>query len=81
VIEVHEEIDFRAATFAVRDEGPGFDTSDLGREVNPEDMMRIGGRGLLLIRAFMDEVEHNETGNRITMIKRGPENRSTDQTA
>ena len=80
-IEVHAEIDFRAATFVVRDQGPGFDTSELTREINPEDMMRIGGRGLLLIRAFMDEVNHNETGNQITMIKRGRDNKHTDRTA
>ena len=30
----------------------------------------IGGRGLRLIRAFMDEVGHNEVGNRIVMTKR-----------
>ena len=28
------------------------------------------GRGLLLIRTFMDEVHHNARGNEITMIKR-----------
>jgi CheY-like chemotaxis protein len=69
-IEVHAQVDSQGATIVVKDEGPGFDTSSLNREINPEDLMRIGGRGLLLIRAFMDEVRHNETGNRITMIKR-----------
>ena len=33
--------------------------------------MRVGGRGLLLIRTFMDEVTHNEKGNVITMVKYG----------
>ena len=33
--------------------------------------MRIGGRGMLLIRTFMDEVTHNLEGNRITLVKRG----------
>ena len=54
----------------VEDDGPGFDTSKMTAEIDPEDLLRIGGRGLLLIRAFMDEVQHNGTGNRITMIKR-----------
>ena len=31
---------------------------------------RVYGRGLLLIRTFMDEVSHNDEGNEITMIKR-----------
>jgi CheY-like chemotaxis protein len=69
-IEVHTRIDSHAATIVDMDEGPGFDTSKLTRQINPEDVMRVGGRGLLLIRAFMDEMQHNETGNRITMIKR-----------
>jgi anti-sigma regulatory factor (Ser/Thr protein kinase) len=30
----------------------------------------VHGRGLLLIRTFMDEVRHNERGNEITMVKR-----------
>ena len=55
--------------FIVGDSGPGFDpkcTLDPTEEVNME---RIGGRGLLLIRSFMDRVTHNPQGNEITMIK------------
>ena len=59
------------ATYIIEDEGPGFDTSALDRPIDPEDLMRIGGRGMLLIRTFMDEVHHNATGNQITMVKRG----------
>ena len=55
----------------VRDEGPGFDTSILDRPIDPEDIMRIGGRGFLLIRTFMDEVSFNPDGNRITLINYG----------
>ena len=57
-------------TYIVRDEGPGFDTTRLDRPFEVEDLLKIGGRGLLLIRAFMDEVSYNESGNEITMIKR-----------
>jgi CheY-like chemotaxis protein len=69
-VEVHARIDPTAASFVIQDEGPGFDTAKLDRPLDPEDLLRIGGRGLLLIRAFMDEMQHNETGNRITLIKR-----------
>ncbi|MHB1557231.1 MAG: response regulator [Isosphaeraceae bacterium] len=54
----------------IRDEGPGFDVSRLDKPFDPEDLLRIGGRGMLLIRSFLDEVIHNETGNQITLIKR-----------
>ncbi len=61
------------ARFVIADEGPGFDASTLPDPTDPENMERLSGRGLLLIRAFMDEVEHNETGNEIIMVKRRDE--------
>lgn len=57
--------------YVVVDEGPGFDPSSLPDPTAPENMVRVRGRGILLIRSFMDEVEFNETGNRITMRKTG----------
>lgn len=58
------------AVFIVRDEGPGFDVASLPDPTDPENLIRASGRGLLLIRTFMDEVRHNDRGNEITMIKR-----------
>ena len=69
-IRVHARLDRDEAAFTIEDEGPGFDTSILDRPIEAEDLMRIGGRGMLLIRTFMDEVVHNPKGNRITLIKR-----------
>jgi anti-sigma regulatory factor (Ser/Thr protein kinase) len=37
---------------------------------DPANLGKSSGRGLFLIRTFMDEVSFNETGNEITMIKR-----------
>jgi CheY-like chemotaxis protein len=68
-IRVQVRLDREAARFVVADEGPGFDTKIFARPVEPEDLHRIGGRGLLLIRTFMDEVSFNESGNQITMVK------------
>lgn len=58
------------AVFIIRDEGPGFDLSTIPDPDDPANLESIGGRGLLLIGAFMDEVHHNEIGNELTMIKR-----------
>lgn len=52
------------------DEGPGFDPSHLPDPTDPENIGKISGRGLLLIRTFMDEVTFNDTGNEIVLIKR-----------
>jgi CheY-like chemotaxis protein len=70
-IHVEAKLDRGEATYIIEDEGLGFDTSSLDRPIDPEDLMRIGGRGMLLIRTFMDEVSHNAVGNRITLVKRG----------
>ena len=57
------------AEFVVADEGPGFDPSLLPDPTDPANLECIGGRGLLLIRTFMDDVRFNAAGNRITLIK------------
>ncbi len=69
-IRVMIRVDHHAATFTIDDDGPGFDTSRFGQPIDHEDLVRIGGRGLLLIRTFMDEVVFNTIGNSITMVKR-----------
>jgi CheY-like chemotaxis protein len=58
------------ATFTVRDQGPGFEPSSLPDPTAPENVGNVNGRGMFLIRTFMDEVRFNETGNEVTMIKR-----------
>ncbi|MFI5454389.1 MAG: response regulator [Isosphaerales bacterium] len=68
-IDVQAYLDRDGARFVVTDDGPGFDTSLFDRPVTPEDLGRIGGRGLLLIRTFMDKVSFNKTGSQISMEK------------
>ena len=59
-----------AATFVIADEGPGFDVAKLPDPTDPEFLERPSGRGVLLMRTFMDEVRYNATGNRVTLVKR-----------
>jgi CheY-like chemotaxis protein len=65
VLESHAEV-----VYVVRDEGPGFDTSRLPAPGDPAAFEKFGDRGLMLIRAFMDEVRFNQAGNEITLIRR-----------
>ena len=58
------------ARYVIRDDGHGFDPSGLPDPTDPANLEKISGRGLLLIRTFMDEVRHNEMGNEIVMVKR-----------
>lgn len=67
-VELHATLEM--VTFLIRDEGPGFDLSELRDPTDHDNLEKAGGRGLLLIHAFMDEVRHNEAGNEIVMVKR-----------
>ncbi|MCA9070358.1 MAG: ATP-binding protein, partial [Planctomycetaceae bacterium] len=58
------------ARFVIRDERPGFDVAQVPDPTDPENLEKPSGRGLLLMRTFLDEVHHNEQGNEVTLIKR-----------
>ena len=40
----------------VRDHGEGFDVSEIPDPTNPENLLKVNGRGILFMRSFMDEV-------------------------
>ncbi len=69
-LHVHVKLGATTAVFVIRDEGPGFDASAIPDPTNPENFDKPSGRGLLLIRTFMDEVKHNASGNEITLVRR-----------
>jgi serine/threonine-protein kinase RsbW len=57
----------------VRDEGPGFDPADVPDPLAPENVMKASGRGIFIIRTFMDEMvlqRAPEGGMEVLMIKR-----------
>ena len=53
----------------IADEGQGFDPCDVPDCMAAENLERPCGRGLLLIRHYMNEVIFHPPGNRVTMIK------------
>jgi CheY-like chemotaxis protein len=67
-VECHFERD--SASFLISDEGPGFDPSTLPDPRDPENLERPSGRGLLLMRTFLDEVEYSPKGNQVRMTKK-----------
>jgi len=57
----------------VRDEGEGFDPEAIADPLAPENLLKSGGRGIFLIRSFMDDVTVQrapEGGMEIRMTKR-----------
>jgi serine/threonine-protein kinase RsbW len=55
----------------VTDQGPGLDPEKLPDPLAPENILRGSGRGIFLIRAFMDEVHFRQLhpGTELTLIK------------
>jgi serine/threonine-protein kinase RsbW len=57
----------------VRDQGEGFDPQAIADPLAPENLLKSSGRGIFLIRNFMDDVQLRrspEGGMEIQMIKR-----------
>ncbi|MGQ0737110.1 MAG: ATP-binding protein [Acidobacteriota bacterium] len=66
-------------TIRVQDEGEGFDPEELADPLAPENLLKSSGRGIFLIRSFMDEVEvsrRKERGMQIRMVKKVARNSS-----
>src|SRR2546423_1057307 len=61
---------FREARFPSEAGGGGFDVAEIPDPRAPANLFKSSGRGVLLIYNIMDEVEYNDRGNRLTMVKR-----------
>ena len=60
---------------SVRDQGAGFDPETVGNPLEPDNLLKSSGRGIFLIRNFMDEVSlyrAPQGGMEIRMVKRRP---------
>jgi anti-sigma regulatory factor (Ser/Thr protein kinase) len=59
-------------TVEIADEGPGFDPSKLPDPTDPENLLRPHGRGVMMMKLFLDDVQYNDQGNKVTLVKNGP---------
>jgi len=69
-VQVQVRMNQEEARFVVRDGGNGFKWSALALTTSPSSLEAKGGRGLVLMRAFMDEVNFNDRGNEVTLVMR-----------
>lgn len=56
----------------VRDYGEGFAIDEIPDPTNPENLLKVTGRGILFMRSFMDEVEwenNADGGMTVKMVK------------
>ena len=67
-VRVDFGLDGDAVVIKVTDEGLGFDPGKVPDPLEPENLLKPNGRGILLIRKFMDEVEYSLNHDRGTAL-------------
>jgi serine/threonine-protein kinase RsbW len=70
VVRVAYRVSPERVVLEIEDEGPGFRPDDVPDPLEPENLERACGRGVFLMRHYMNEVTFNERGNRVTLCKR-----------
>ena len=56
----------------VRDEGPGFQPECIPDPTHPDRLSLPCGRGIMLMKAYMNEVEYRSDGREVRMMKLNP---------
>lgn len=72
IVEVVTSVQNGKISWTISDEGRGFDVNELPDPTDPENLFRCSGRGVLLMNAFSDELEYNDTGNQVTLTIYAP---------
>lgn len=70
LVRIVADVSRNEARFTIEDEGEGFDVNAIPDPLDPANLFKTSGRGVLFIYNIMDEVKYNERGNRLTMVKR-----------
>jgi serine/threonine-protein kinase RsbW len=70
LVRITADVSPEEARFTIEDEGEGFNVAEIPDPLNPANLFKTSGRGVLFIYNIMDEVKYNERGNRLTMVKR-----------
>lgn len=68
-IKVKYTLDVDRIEISMTDEGNGFDPNSVPDPRRGENLYKIEGRGLLLMRSYMDVVKYNERGNCVHMVR------------
>ena len=69
-VRIHWAINSQSVRIEIEDEGHGFRPEEIPDPTAAENLEKPSGRGIMLMRAFMTEVDYNERGNRVTLLKR-----------
>ncbi len=72
LVRITADVSPEEARFTIEDEGDGFNVAEIPDPLDPQNLFKTSGRGVLFIYNIMDEVKYNERGNRLTMVKKAP---------
>lgn len=69
--DVHVEIAISDSNFTAKitDQGCGFNPEDVPDPTEDENLEKTSGRGVMLMKNFVDEVHYNEKGNSVELVK------------
>lgn len=68
-VRIQCEVDESRVYVRVEDQGPGFDPEEIPDPTAAENLEKPGGRGIMLMRAFMTRVEYQGRGNAVELEK------------
>jgi len=68
-VEFCYQIDNEKVEISVKDQGKGFDPDQIPDPRCGDNLFKPSGRGLFLIRSYMDEVKHNDKGTCLKIVK------------
>ncbi len=61
MVRIYVYVDNSTLTVKIKDEGKGFDPSIVPDPTDPENLLKDSGRGLYLMRVYMDGLTYNQT--------------------
>lgn len=61
LVRIYVYVDGNTITIKIKDEGKGFDPSIVPDPTDPENLLKDSGRGLYLMRVYMDGLTYNQT--------------------
>ena len=56
-----------ALPISIEDEGPGFNPDTLPDPTAPENLEKVGGRGIFLMKHLADEVKFSNEGRKVEL--------------
>jgi serine/threonine-protein kinase RsbW len=61
LVRIHAQIEDSKLIIKIKDEGKGFDPTTLPDPTHPENLLKDSGRGVFLMKVYMNEVKYNVT--------------------